>query len=279
MASLKKLSSEEIQEMVSGLPQLQHLTITSHPPVITSNLQTLVHHLPSQLSTLDLHTHKWEQHKYVYARRPPSITDDFVTVLRQRCPSLTKLILDADSLISEPCLDGLLETWPSLTLLNLHSSALGWGAVLRVFESCPSLQDLSLTSTRLRVSITYKYLGTSSSDNKSVSITYNIPGTSSSDNKSTEPIETFSKETLAAAMPRSLVSLRLYLDIHASVPWDSLPAVDLLRFKGHQLQQLHAQCLYSNSWHSIYLWCVNLRSLDLSHTFDILPHVYSLTQV
>lgn len=262
MASLKKLSSEEIQEMVSGLSRLQRLTITSHPPVITSNLQTLVHHLPSQLSTLDLHTHKWEQHKYIYTRQPPSITDDFVTVLQERCPSLTKLILDADSLISEPCLDSLLETWPSLTLLHLHSSALGWGAVLRVFESCPSLQDLSLTSTRLLVSITSNNLGTSSSDNRL-----------------TEPIAMYSNETLAAAMPRSLVSLRLYLDPHASVPWDSLPAVDLLRFKGHQLQQLHAQCLYSNSWHSIYLWCVNLRSLDLSHTFDTLPHVYSLTQV
>lgn len=248
--------------MVTGLPRLQQLTIISHPPVITSNLQTLVHHLPSHLSILDLHTHKWEQHKYINTIRPPSITDDFVTVLQQRCPSLTKLTLDADSFISEPCLDGLLKTWSSLTLLHLHSPVLGWGAVLRVFESCPSLQDLSLTSTRLLVSINYNY-----------------PGTSSSDNKLTEPIAIYSKETLAAAMPQSLVSLRLYLDLHASVPWDSLPAVDLLRCKGHQLQQLHAQCLYSNSWHSIYLWCINLKSLDLSHTFYILPHVYSLTQV
>lgn len=249
MASLKQLTGDDVQHVFANLSRLQHLTIASDPPVITNNLQSLVHQLPSQLVTLDLHTTGFSNSVYSIPNSrplPPSITDDFVGVLCQRCPNLERLILDADSFISEASFDRLLHTWLSLTLLHINSSALGWNSVLHVFQSCRSLQDLSLCSPNL-------------------TIPQKIAADNAGYSDGVEVAEMYSKETLSALMPQSLVSLRLYISLHISVPWDAIPAGDLMKFKGHQIRQLHAQNLFQTSWHNISVRCVNIKLLDLSH--------------
>jgi len=249
VARLKQLTGDDVQSFFANLPRLQHLTIASDPPVITNNLQNLVHELPGQLVTLDLHTTGFST--YVFSTPnsrplPPSITDDFVGTLCQRCPNLERLILDADSFISEASFDRLLHTWPSLTLLHINSSALGWNSVLHVFRSCQSLQDLSLCSPNLM-------------------IPQKIAADNAGYSDGVEVAEMYSKETLSALMPQSLVSLRFYISLHISVPWDVIPAEDLMKFKGHQIRQLHAQNLFQTSWHNISVWFINIKSLDLSH--------------
>lgn len=249
MTSLKQLNGDDVQNVFANLPRLQHLTIASDPPVITNNLQSLVHQLPGQLVTLDLHTTGFSTSVLSTPNGrslPASITDDFVGVLCQRCPNLERLILDADSFISEASFHRLLHTWPSLTLLHINSSALGWSSVLHVFQSCQSLQDLSLCSPNLI-------------------IPQKIAADNAGYSDGVEVAEMYSQETLSALMPRSLVSLRLYISLHVSVPWDVIPAEDLMRFKGHQIRQLHAQNLFRTSWHKISVRCINIKSLDLSH--------------
>lgn len=248
MASLKQLTADDVQDIFTNLPRLQHLTIASDPPVITNNLQSLVHQLPGQLVTLDLHTTGFSSSVFSNPSSrplPPSITDEFVCDLSQRCPHLERLALDADSFISEACFDRLLQTWPSLTLLHINSSALGWSSVIHVFQSCQCLQDLSLCSSNFI-------------------IPPKIEADKAGYSDGVEVAEMYSKETLSALMPRSLVSLRLYVELHVSVRWDLIPAEDLMRFKGHQLRHLHAQNSIQFSWHNISVWCVNLKSLDLS---------------
>lgn len=249
LRGLKQLTGDDVQHVFANLSRLQHLTIASDPPVITNNLQSLVHQLPSQLVTLDLHTTGFSNSVYSIPNSrplPPSITDDFVGVLCQRCPNLERLILDADSFISEASFDRLLHTWLSLTLLHINSSALGWNSVLHVFQSCRSLQDLSLCSPNL-------------------TIPQKIAADNAGYSDGVEVAEMYSKETLSALMPQSLVSLRLYISLHISVPWDAIPAGDLMKFKGHQIRQLHAQNLFQTSWHNISVRCVNIKLLDLSH--------------
>ena len=261
MASLKQLTVDDVQEIFTNLPRLQHLTIASDPPVITSNLQNLVHQLPVQLMTLDLHTAGSSTSVFSNPSSRAlflSITDQFVEVLSQRCPHLERLILDADSLISEGCFDRLLQTWPSLTLLHINSAALGWSSVLHVFQSCQSLQDLSLCSSNL-------------------SIPPKIEADKAGYSDGVEVAEMYSKETLSALMPQSLVSLRLYTELHASVKWDLIPAEDLIRFKGHQLWQLHAQNSFQLSWQNISVWCVNLKSLDLSRAHHQVPKLSNVS--
>ncbi|XP_024387221.1 uncharacterized protein [Physcomitrium patens] len=259
LRGLKQLTGDDIQGMFSKLTRLQHLTIASDPPLISSNLQNLVHHLPGNLVTLDLHTTGCSTavHSTPSSRTlPPSITDDFVGTVCQRCPKLERLILDADSLISETCFDKLLHTWSSLTLLHISSPALGWSSVLHLFQSCQCLQDLSLCSSNLAVPPKI------AADKAGYSI-------------GVEVAEMYSKQTLSALMPPSLVSIRLYLSLHASVHWDLLPAQDLMKYKGHQIRHLHAQTSFQGSWYYISEWCINLKSLDLSHGHQ---HNYKLSE-
>lgn len=249
MASLKQLTGEDVQDVFANLPRLQHLTIASEPPVITNNLQSLVHQLPGQLVTLDLHTTGLSTSVFSTPNsrtQSPSVTDEFFDVLCQRCPNLKRLILDADSFISDTSFDRLLHTWPSLTLLHINSSALGWSSVLHVFQSCQSLQGLSLCSPNLL-------------------IPQKIAADNAGYSDGVEVAEMYSKETLSALMPKSLVSLRLYVSLHTSVPWDVIPAEDLMKCKRHQIRQLHAQNLFQSSWHNISVWCINIKLLDLSH--------------
>lgn len=260
MASLKQLTDDDVQDIFTDLPRLKHLTIASNPPVITNNLQNLVHQLPGQLVTLDLHTTGFSASVFSNPSSrplPPSITDEFVGVLRRRCPNLERLTLDADSYISEASFDTLLQTWPSLTLLHINSTALGWSSVLHLFQSCRSLQDLSLCSSNF-------------------AIPPKIEADKAGYSDGVEVAEMYAKETLSALMPQSLVSLRLYIELHVSVRWDLIPAEDLMRFKGHQLRQLHAQNSFQLSWHNISVWCVNIKSLDLSRAHH---HNFRLSEV
>lgn len=249
LCGLKQLNEDDVHNVFASLPCLRHLTIASDPPVITSNLQGLVHQLPGQLVTLDLHATGFSNSVFSTPNSrplPPSITDNFVGVLCLRCPNLERLILDADSFISEASFDRLLLTWPSLTLLHINSSALGWRSVLHVFQSCQSLQELSLCSPNLR-------------------IPQKIAADNAGYSDGVEVAEMYSKDTLAALMPKSLVSLRFYISMHMSVSWDVIPAEDLMRLKGHQIRQLHAQNLFQTSWLNISEWFPNIISLDLSH--------------
>jgi len=156
------------------------------------------------------------------------------------------LILDADTFISQASFDRLLHTWPSLTLLHINSSALGWSSVLLVFQACQSLQELSLCS-------------------RNFIIPQKIAADNAGYSDGVEVAEMYSKDTLSALMPPSLVSLRFYISLHISVSWDVIPAEDLMKCKGHQIRQLHAQNLFQTSWHNISVWFINIKSLDLSH--------------
>ncbi|KAG0585557.1 hypothetical protein M758_2G019600 [Ceratodon purpureus] len=245
---LKQLTADDVQDIFTNLPRLQHLTFASDPPVITNNLQNLVHQLPGQLVTLDVHTTGFSTSVFSNPNSrplPPTITDDFVGALCQRCPQLERLTLDADSLISEASFDRLLQTWPSLTLLHINSTALGWSSVLHIFQSCQCLQDLSLCSSKF-------------------AIPPKIEADKAGYSDGVEVAEMYSKKILSDLMPQSLVSLRLYVELHVSVRWDLIPAEDLMRFKGHQLRQLHAQNSFQLAWHNISVWCTNLKTLDLS---------------
>lgn len=256
---LKQLRSEDIQNEFANLPRLQHLTIASDPPVLTPNLQSLVNQLPTQLVTLDLHTTGYSTSVFSTPNSrtfPASITDTFVGALCDRCPNLRRLILDADFFISEATFARMCHTWPSLTLLHINSPALGWSSILHVFQSCQSLQELSLCSPNL-------------------TIPQKIDADTAGYSDGVEVAEMYSQKVLSDLMPPTLVSFRLYTSLHVSVPWDLIPAQDLMRFKGHHFRQLHAQHLYQMSWQKISVWCTNIRSLDLSHPHH---HHFKLTE-
>lgn len=258
MGSLKHLTSNEVAELLLQLPRLRHLTNASCPPLLSANFQNFVHQLPSELVTLDLHSNSSISCAFAPGSSQPllpSINNEFLIMLQQRCPNLKELVLAADSWISDPFLDGLLRTWPALTLLHLDSSALGWSAVIRIFQSCRSLQDISLTSSLLGEPISHTHARWNN-----VEKDLRCP-----------------QDILSVDMPRSLVSLRLYSKLHVSVHFtEPSPAMNLLRVRGQQFRRLHAQTSYSSSWHNVSLWSVNLKCLDLSHAHQ---HAYELTLV
>eukprot|EP00249_Psilotum_nudum_P014141 c24689_g1_i1 orf=263-2077(-) len=260
---LKHLKSGDLASLIRNLTRLKELVIVSCPLLI-SDLEAVTNCLPSNLKRLDVHVDHLHR-SYCHDSLQPTLTsvhDSFLASLQKQCPNLEVLDLDACSGITTQGLDSLLRAIPTLCSLDLHSHAIGWLDVKKIFMSCVSLCHLSLVSSCF-------VDDSSSSDDEGGGRMLGGRGKFNRrgwGQNSFPPIS--ENHNFSTVVPSSLCSLRLYSDPHHSVPLDCSPVSILLKERGHQLRHFHAQSLFNTSWHTISVWCVNLQTLDLSHAWD-----------
>ncbi|KAI5062801.1 hypothetical protein GOP47_0021348 [Adiantum capillus-veneris] len=258
---------EKVLSLIRSLPRLMDFGMISCSFTETK-LEALLDALPSQLVVLDLHndhvlTGSCDEVGGLDTSRLP--LDTLIQGLSKKCLNLRQLDLDFCSQISIMGLDSLLVAIPHIRKLHLQSATLGWEEVSKIFQRCTLLESLSIVSRRL----------------------FEEPDTSDEDEVFHSGIQ---RRSCQKILPRSisqhadlknfvcapLRSIRFYSLPHHSVPLESMPLLGLLKDKGQQLRELHAQTLYNTSWHMVSVCCPNLQTLDLSHARAI---PYSATGV
>lgn len=254
MCSLKLFTSKEAIALCQSVPRLRDFAIISCPDFVTRDLELAAAQLPTQLVSLGIF-------RDGSSGFPSQVDDTILGHLHQRCPHLQKLDLDLYGVITPKGLDGLLQACRSLTSLDLYSNVLGWLEVAQVFKGCEALSHFSLVSSRLLIT------APGSDDDESMDGFSEIfrRGRSSKNWGRRDGFHAALAGSLGLEMPKHLTSLRLYSVPYRSVPFELPPMLDMLRSKGHQLQQLHAQGVFNTSWQTISVWCSNLKLLDLSH--------------
>ncbi|MCO5577229.1 hypothetical protein L7F22_031056 [Adiantum nelumboides] len=250
-----------------SLPHLMDFGLISSS-LTETKLEGLLEALPSQLTGLDLHndhilTGSCDEGGGL--NTSGLSLDTLIQGLSKKCSSLSQLDLDFCSQISIMGLDSLLLAIPHIRKLHLQSATLGWHEVSKIFQQCTWLESISIVSRRL-----FEEPDTSDEDevlHRGIPrrLCHKILRRSTSQNAD-----------LRHFVRAPLRSIRFYSLPHHSVPLDSLPLLGLLKDKGQQLRELHAQSLYNTSWHTVSVSCANLQTLDLSHARAI---PYSATGV
>ncbi|KAH7292638.1 hypothetical protein KP509_29G078600 [Ceratopteris richardii] len=251
----KEPTFEKVTMLTKSLPHLMDFGMISCS-LTESKLEGLLDALPGQLTALDLHNdHILDGDCDEDGLNTSAVPlDTFLLGLSKKCSKLRRLDLDFCSQISSAGLDGLLCKIPHMQMLHLQSSTIGWPEVYNVFQSCTFMKSLSITSRRL-----FEEPDTSDEDERVIHGRQSRP-------RARVPSHSFSQYMNPGPLVcPHLQSIRFYSATHHSVPLDSIPLVGLLKNKGHQLQELHAQSLYNTSWHMISVHCANLKVLDLSH--------------
>ncbi|KAL3699908.1 hypothetical protein R1sor_017930 [Riccia sorocarpa] len=246
---LKRLNpSLYIIPLFATLPKLKDLAIISCP-LESADLEAIASQLPTQLTSLDIHSDHFARVRCYDCTVPPS-EDNIVSAIHQRCFQLQRLNLDSCSNISMQGLEKLLQANQFLTSLDLHSHALGWPELAQIFQICKSLRHFSLVSPLLVESY-------SNSEDDREDGSFRRRYIRRGDGQ-TAPVR--------IEFPRNLTSLRLYSSPHRSIHLEMAgPVMECLRQSGMQLTHLHAQRVYNTTWQTIQTWCPNLKMLDLSH--------------
>lgn len=259
----KEPSFEKVLSLMRSLPRLLDFGMISCS-LTEAKLDGLLDVFPCQLTSLDLHN----DHILTGTCDDvgPNVSglplDTLIQGLAKKCVNLRHLNLDFCSQISIAGLDNLLLAIPHIRKLHIQSATLGWPEVSKIFQSCTLLESISLVSRRL-------FEDPDTSDEDEVLHIGKAP-------RFRQKVLTSQHVDLRNFVCAHLRSIRFYSSPHHSVPLDLMPVLGLLKDKGQQLRELHAQSLYNTSWHTISVSCANLNTLDLSHARAI---PYSATGV